>query len=423
MYGKRFDVNKQYKYENNFKTEKSIDGAILDHGNHYTSGKTLEIIDQPLNTPKVTAANGLKVWFNLDVDSSSKKHEISNNFAIAVIEKLQISFGTKEIQCIDHFNIFALYTQKWFTKSQRESMLDQGVDDEDQGAINKLRLGHSGGSSEQRLMSKIYENRFCFPVSQFFEGLYHLPFHQTQGKFPLKISLTLAKNESVLKDEGTTGANGKPADAKFQIYDLDFEREILSNISVRSSVEETTFNRRYLYDKITSHNHEAFDKKSKLFQLDIDTLTQSLKAIVLIFIDEEQSRKDYACDNEVFFNPNFTRIDIQTTGNSHALYQNGMRPSHLYESASSIFKFSDDTLMTRKKFFTNGFALVLNFKSIEEKEVHGTGKIIDGNGKIHLEMKRTPDSSSATGKVMCYPFTIKEASVTVSPTGVTTSEL
>ena len=92
-----------------------------------------------------------------------------------------------------------------------------------------------------------------------------------------------------------------------------------------------------------------------------------------------------------------------------------MRPSHLYESAASIFKFSDDTLMSRGKFFTDGFALVLNFKTIEDKEVHGSGKIMPGGySNIHLTMNRTLDNSSS-GKVRCYPFVIEEAFVHLSP--------
>ena len=327
-------------------------------------------------------------------------------------------FGVKEIQCIDHFNIFALYLQRWLTKNQRQLMLDQGIDDEDKGAINKLRLGFPGGNLEQQKMAKIYKNRFCFPISNFFEGLQHLPFLQSKGNFPLKLHLTLAKNENVLKD---AGANGKQGDAKYKLSNLDFEREILTNTSLHNLVESTSFNRRYLYDKITSHNSNDFDKTSKLWQLDIDTPTDSLKAVVLIFIDEDIARKEYACDNEVFYNPDFTRIDIQATGNNHALYTDGMKPSHMYDAASSIFKFSEDSLMTPKKFMTDGFALVLNFKTIEDKEVHGTGKAIDGNGKIHLEMKRIPESSA--GKVTCYSFTIREASVTISPSGIITSEL
>ena len=73
MYGKRFDVNKNYKHLNNFRAKKYVEGAILDHGNNYTSGNTLRIKEQPLDTSKVIAANGLKVWFTLDVESSSKK--------------------------------------------------------------------------------------------------------------------------------------------------------------------------------------------------------------------------------------------------------------------------------------------------------------------------------------------------------------
>ena len=421
MYGKRFDINKNYKHINNFRARRYVKGAILNHSDNFTSGTKLEIKEKPLDTPQVIAANGLKVWFTLDVESSSKKHQILNNFAIAVIEKLQVRFGDTEIQCIDHFNIFALYSQKWFTATQRESMLDQGVDDKDQGIINKLRLGLTGGSDEQQLMSKIYGNRFCFPISQFFEGLYHHPFNQTTGPFPLQISLTLAKNESVLKDEGTTGANGKKGDARFKIYDLDFEREILSDSSLRADVDQVTFNKIYYYDKITSKNFKDFEKTNNCFQLELKHPTRSLKALVLIFIDEEQTRKEYACENEVFYNPNFTRIDIQVIGDNHVLYNDGMRPSHLYESASSIFKFSDDTLMSRRKFFTDGFALVLNFKTIEDKEVHGSGKIMPGGfSDIHLTMNRTPANSSS-GKVRCYPFVIDEAFVRLSSEGILVS--
>lgn len=411
MQSEKYNVQKSYKTENSFKAPKSVESSMIDYANKYTEGKRISVTNPRLNYPKTIAAGDQKVWFDLEVSSTSGKHEINNNFGMAMIEKLVAKFGTVEFQCINDFNVLALYKDLWLTKNERELLYDQGIDED--GKINKIRVkttgAETGASDEEKAIARVYGNRFCLPLSQFFEGTHHLPFVQSDGKFPLNYEFTLAKNAKVLKD---TPAAGKTADPKFTISNLDFEHSIIENAPMYDTVKNISSSRRYLFDQIVEEKSGTLDKDEVNWQLDLKVVANSLKAVVILFTDQQQ---DFQHDSEKFYNPLISEVQVTLGDNPRMLYLNGMQPAHMYKAAASIFKTSEDSMMTMKKFFTNGFSLVLDFKSYQDQHFHGTGLSIDGGTKLHLNMKRKKDGS---GKCNFYIFSIKEASVTVTPAGV-----
>ena len=411
MLSNKFNVQKSYKTENSFKAPTSVESSMIDYANKFTEGKQIKVTNPRLNFPKVIAAGDQKIWFNLDVSSTSGKHEIANNFSMAVIEKLVAKFGTVEFQCINDFNILALYKDLWLTKNQRELLYDQGIDDD--GKINKMRVktsgAETGASAKEKAVARVYGNRFCFPLSQFFEGTLHLPFVQSDGKFPLNYEFTLAKYSKVLKD---TPATGKTADAKFTVSNLDFEHSVVENASMYETVKNISTSRRYLFDQIVEEKSGSLDKDEVNWQLDLKVVADSLKAIVILFTEP---KKDFENDGEEFYNPLISEVNTTLGDNPRMLYLNGMSPHHMYDSAASIFKTSPDSLMTIQKFFTDGFALVLDFKSYKDKHFHGTGLNIDGATKLHLDITQKKEGS---GRYNFHVFSIKEASMIVTPDGV-----
>ena len=232
---------------------------------------------------------------------------------------------------------------------------------------------------------------------------------QSDGKFPLNYEFTLAKNSKVLKDAPATG---KAADAKFTVSNLDFEHKIIENASMYDTVKSISASRRYLFDQIVEEKSGTLDKDEVNWQLDLKVVANSLKAVVIFFMEQQ---KDFEQDGEDFYNPLISDVQVTLGDNPRMLYLNGMSPSHMYEAAASIFKTSEDSMMNMKNFFTDGFALVLNFKSYEDQHFHGSGLSIDGATKLHLNMKRKKDG---TGRCNFYAFSIKESSVTVTPSGV-----
>ena len=412
MQSEKLNVQKSYKTENNFKANNSIESSMIDGTNKYTEGERISVTNPRLNFPKTILAGDQKIWFDLEVSSTSGKHEIANNFGMAVIEKLVAKFGTVEFQCINDFNVLALYRDMWLTKNERELLYDQGVDDQD-GKINKIRItgAETGASDGEKAIARVYGNRFCLPLSKFFEGTLHLPFVQSDGKFPLNYELTLAKNSKVLKD--TPAASGKSADAKFSISKLGFEHTIIDNASIYDTVKNISSSRRYLFDKIVEEKSGILDGDETTWQMDLKVVAKSLKAVVILFAKEH---KDFENKGEKFYNPLISEVQVTLGDNPRMLYLNGMQPRHMYDAAASIFKSSPDSMMTMKKFFTDGYALVLDFKSYKDKIFHGTGLSIDGATKLHLKMLRKKDP--ATSKCEFYVFSIKEASVTVTDQGV-----
>ena len=316
MQSEKFNVHNSYRKEINFKANKAVESSMIDYANKYTEGKCFSLTNPRLNFPKVIAAGDQKIWFDLDVSSTSGKHEIANNFGEAVIEKLVAKFGTVEFQCINDFNILALYKDLWLTKNERELLYDQGVDED--GRINKIRVktagAETGASDEDKAIARVYGNRFCFPLAKFFEGTHHLPFVQSDGKFPLNYEFTLAKNSKVLKD---TPAAGKSADAKFTISNLDFEHRIIENASMYDTVKSISSNRRYLFDQIIEEKSATLDKDETNWQLDLKVVANSLKAVVILFTEQQ---KDFEHNGEKFYNPLISEVQITLGDNPRMLY-------------------------------------------------------------------------------------------------------
>ena len=411
MQSDKYDVNKLYKTVNRFKAHKYVDSCQTDHSytDKFTEGKRFAVTNAKLDSPKVIGAGEQKLWFDLDISSTSGKHEIANNFGMAMIEKLVAKFGEKEFQCINDFNVWALYKDLWLPKHERELLYDQGVDDD--GRINKIRVKTAGAeaaaNAEEKAIARVYGNRFCLPLSKFFEGTHHLPFVQTDDN-ALNFQFTLAKNSKVLKD---TPATGKTADAKFTITNLGLEHGLIDDKSKYEDVALTSSNRNYLFEKIVEEKSGTLKRDEETWQLDLNVVVDSLKAVVILFTEQQE---DFQHDGEKFYNPLISEVNVTVGDNPRMLYANGMQPHNLYDAAASIFKTSD-SLMTMKKFFTDGFSLVLDFKTYEDQHFHGTGKKFAPETKLHLNMKRM---KNGTGKCNFYIFSVKEASVTVTPSGV-----
>ena len=180
---------------------------------------------------------------------------------------------------------------------------------------------------------------------------------QSDGKLPLNYELTLSKNAKVLKDPPATG---KTADAKFTISNLDSEHSIIEHAPMYEMVKSISSARRYLFDQIVEEKSGNLDRDEMSWQLDLKIVANSLKDVVILFTEQEQAFRQ---DNKKFLNPSISEVEITLGDNPRMLYLNGMQPQHMYDAAASIFKTSPDSLMTMKKFFTTGFALVLDFKS------------------------------------------------------------
>ena len=118
-----------------------------------------------------------------------------------------------------------------------------------------------------------------------------------------------------------------------------------------------------------------------------NTPCKSLKGILVLFEEE----KSYTRDTSKFYNPKIQKVSVTIEGKPNQLYSQGMRSFEQYDEARKYFaegvqrdrnanevqaqlQLYDVSL---EEYLVNKYALRLDFRTIDENELHGTGRRIE----------------------------------------------
>ena len=82
-----------------------------------------------------------------------------------------------------------------------------------------------------------------------------------------------------------------------------------------------------LYDRILGAHIIPLNKSDTSFSVDINSLSKSLKGLLLIFIQERSVTK-FARDTEEFYNPKITKVEVTVEGVPNELYAQNMEYRH-----------------------------------------------------------------------------------------------
>ena len=108
----------------------------------------------------------------------------------------------------------------------------------------------------------------------------------------------------------------------------------------------------------------------------------------MVLFEEEQS---YTRDNSKFYNPKIQKVSVIVEGKPNQLYAQGMRSSEQYDEICKYFavgKQRDNNANEIQKhlqlynvslgeYLVNKYALWLDFRMIDENELHGMGRRIE----------------------------------------------
>ena len=145
-----------------------------------------------------------------------------------------------------------------------------------------------------------------------------------------------------------------------------------------------------LYDRILRHRKIIVNKKDTVWNWAFNVPCKSLKGILVLF-EEEGS---YTRDTSKFYNPKIQKVSVIVEGKPNQLYAQGMRSFEQYDEICKYFtegKQRDNDANEIQKhlqlydlslgeYLVNKFALWLDFRTIDENELHGTGRHIE---KMH----------------------------------------
>ena len=119
--------------------------------------------------------------------------------------------------------------------------------------------------------------------------------------------------------------------------------------------------------------------------MDINSPSKSLKGVLLIFMQERSATK-FNRDTEEFFNPKITKVEVTVEGVPNELYAQNMEYRHQYDEimkhfgegrlkdAGAIQKDLQLPNVNTTSYYTDKYALWLDFRTIDDNRLHGSGR-------------------------------------------------
>ena len=135
--------------------------------------------------------------------------------------------------------------------------------------------------------------------------------------------------------------------------------------------------------------------------IDVNIPRKSMKAIVLLF-----TKKDPG-DSEEFTYPGLTKVDVTVEGNPNDLYSESLAKRDMCDEARRFFGSSYES---RRKFYTDKFACVIDFRTVNDENVSGSGrKLIGTQAGILLEIEK----EATTTDLFCHVFVVADGVVNI----------
>ena len=201
----------------------------------------------------------------------------------------------------------------------------------------------------------------------------------------------------------------KQADGKYTIKNISLEYDIIEDAAFAVEVKNSFSNKTYPYTKIYRIRIEHFKKNDNWLNIDVNAPTVSLQALCLLFIDPD-TRKPYNFKAEHFYNPNIENVKIQLDGQTSVLYDEGLKPEHLYDNAFNYFSRSLETDLDLNAFFVSKFCLLVDFRTLRSHLHHDSGVSLANKSKgISLYIQRK--QSDKDEPISCYIYILQDSKI------------
>ena len=179
-----------------------------------------------------------------------------------------------------------------------------------------------------------------------------------------------------------------------------------------------------LYDRILRARIIPLNNSDTNFSVDINSPSKSLKGVfkgVLLIFTKERSASKFSCDTEEFFNPKITKVEVTVEGVPNELYAKNMEYRHQYDEivkhfaegrlkeAGAIQKDLQLHNVNIASYYTDKYALWLDFRTIDDNKLHGLGRHLE-NTSEGIRLQITKEAGSA-GKLSCYLYIFQDAQI------------
>ena len=343
-------------------------------------GELLTMRFPDLKENQVIIPSTTKLTFNITLAGTDVNRTLVGNLGRNIVRKLVVKLEGNEIISTDHYDVLYSYYDCWKCTNERCNAIFQGIveaDGQTEGAIkHRINAGDKVDVANNITVASIYDNSFCIPSD--FEILESsLPLYQYGLGSHLTYELTFANYSDVIKATNP--------DATYMISNISLEFDTIINASLASQIRTEYMKSNILYDRILRAHIIQLNKSDTSFSVDINSPSKSLKGVLLIFTQERSATK-FARDTEEFYNPKITKVEVTVEGVPDELYAQNMKYRHQYDEivkhfaegqlkeAGAIQKDLQLHNINIASYYTNKYALWLDFRTIDDNRLHGSGR-------------------------------------------------
>ena len=412
-------LNPQRSYRKGFAL-KGLHQHIIKTNNPSTIGpdELLTVRFPDLKENQVIIPGTMKLTFNISLAGSDVNRTLVGNFRRNIIRKLIVKLEGNEIISTDDYNVLYSYYDCWKCTNERLNSVFQGIVDADgqtENAIkHRINAGDKANNAKDQTVASIYDNHFCIPLG--FEILESsLPLFQYGLGSHLTYELTFADYSDVIKSTDP--------DATYTISNISLEFNTIINASLASQIRTEYMKSSILYDRILRACIIQLDKSDTSFSVDINSPSKGLKGVLLIFTKEGSATK-FARDTKEFYNPKITMVEVTVEGVPNELYSQNMEYRHQYDEivkhfaegqlkeAGAIQKDLKLHNINIASYYTDKYALWLDFRTIDDNRLHGSGRRL-GNTSEGIRLQITKKAESVS-KLSCYLYIFQDAQINIS---------
>ena len=359
-----------------------------------------------------------KLTFNISLAGTDVNRTLVGNLGRNIIRKLVVKLEGNEIISIDDYDVLYSYYDCWKTTTERRTAVFQGIveaDGQSENAIkHQINATDKANNAKDQTVASIFDNHFCIPLD--FEILESsLPLYQYGSGSRLTHELTFADYSDVIK--------AADPDATYMISNISLEFNTLTNASLASQIRTEYMKSSILYDRILRARIIRLNNSDTSFSVDINSPSKSLKGVLLIFTKERSATK-FTRDTEEFFNPKITKFEVTVEGAPNELHAQNMEYRHQYDEivkhfaearlkdAGAIQKDLQLHNVNIASYYTDKYALWLDFRTIDDNRLHGSGRRLE-NTSEGIRPQITKESGSA-GKLSCYLYIFQDVQINIT---------
>ena len=332
--------------------------------------------------------------------NSNVKSWFLNNLGRILVERLSIFAQGMEIYQNTGEGMLGTYQDLWRSEDDRKRRQEYGLLNENtQKIILKDDSGNDATKTDGILDKSVAEiySRMKIPLGKVLAD--HGPY-APYGMFNFEYRITLPKSEKIMKAQ----ANQKKGE--YKLTDMRLEYEVIESENLVKEVKDKYMVGRSLgYDYTTLLKTLCWKKDSTLEVVDINIPRKSLKALVLLFTEPEKD------DSEYFPFPNLEKVSVTVEGNPNDLYSEGLAKRDMFYEAQRFFGNGLQTsFVSLEKYYVDKFACVLDFRTVDDENIFGSGRnIIGTQAGILLEIEKKATSKNLS----CHVFVIADGIIDV----------